>query len=1058
MTILCLKVDNEELENWQLDKIYKQVYHKAVHKKQQAKKTKAKIREKILRVIIETLSAEKASAILQLVKVKPGKEVHDQLTKLALKRPDVKAGVLKQVLETEQQQQQQQEASLCDPGQESSVEDTAEQTLLEDLRNAEGDEMGQSNVSQEESVILMSPAREGDNAPFNMTVLSDERLEEYYRSFGGRSKNPRRAAMERFVQLRVVDQLVNNLPDYALTSLVHDHNIELERPGRARAAVKKIAMDNSLVLAALVDLNQNMPPHDFDRTLKKTHEKSLARLVAIRTRRVKDLREGEDFHLLPNGTPRNPILETGKQMDKTLAAIKFVQCKICLESTLNTDCARDTCERCLKERPVDDMPYTFSPENNMFPGPVPPELACLNSLEQRAISLQRTDQTIMKMKGGGTKQVGHSITFNQDTPHFVQKLPRLPPDLGVIQLVTPYRKLEMTVNRFNLENAIKWLQKNNPFYQKYCDLSYENLSHYPTDGSPVVGIPTIVVDDEPEAETELRDPIDNDDHGAAEVGHGEFFQSAVNQAVPVESTDNRISAALRSSRQACQQAQPPLTDEDQVEEMVTLNFPERGTTPVSEFTPGFFTMNYPHLFPTGAGDITLPRAGKEPKFKDWLNHLIWLPEADGSANRFAKNFFFVFHGVNMHQRRQMMGIGTIMADRVLQGKTPEEFRVLAADPDSNTLKCMSHISSTVAGSNAHIKSLRKTAIAAERAIRIVSNNTQRYNLFLTFSFPDNHMEQLHKLLPGHAEYLGKTVVPEMLDGMNPLLFISKKNDYLLRQKAINENGHIVNAFIHRKLDLLFKEVLTQHVGVLDYMIRSEFQSRSAIHFHCLARCQGVSLAELETAFTKYVDIKELRANMLDLNCTESEIKKTINDYKKEGYKLVDDDDIVADFQAKQDKVLHFATKMMGISAVNPETDPMNLAPPEGFNPHPPPTNALRTTISAVERDPNVSLDSDYRDLFQRVMLHTCRSGYCWKSSEKDKQRQFCRFRYPMSLCGYSEMQDRTVEQMTPKGLKKIHLIKRDTDKAPEGAIFMAGALKYLRNHPRSVEAIPEFLR
>ena len=190
-----LKVDEEELENWQLDKMYKQVYHKAVHKKQQAKKTKAKIREKILRVLIETMSAGKVSDILQLAKVKPGKEVHDQLTKLALKRPDVKAGVLKQVLETEQQQ----EASLCDVGQESNDEDTAEQTVLEDLRNAEGDEMGQSNVSQEESVILMSPAREGDNAPFNMTVLSDERLEEYYRSFGGRGKNPRRPAMERFV-------------------------------------------------------------------------------------------------------------------------------------------------------------------------------------------------------------------------------------------------------------------------------------------------------------------------------------------------------------------------------------------------------------------------------------------------------------------------------------------------------------------------------------------------------------------------------------------------------------------------------------------------------------------------------------------------------------------------------------------------------------------------------------------------------------------------------------------------------------------------------------------
>ena len=110
----------------------------------------------------------------------------------------------------------------------------------------------------------------------------------------------------------------------------------------------------------------------------------------------------------------------------------------------------------------------------------------------------------------------------------------------------------------------------------------------------------------------------------------------------------------------------------------------------------------------------------------------------------------------------------------------------------------------------------KMLTLGESFSKSLSGKENGYNHFLTFSFPDNHMEQLHKLLPGHAEYLGKTVVPEMLDGMNPLLFISKKNDYLLRQKAINENGHIVNAFIHRKLDLLFKEVLTQHVGVLEH--------------------------------------------------------------------------------------------------------------------------------------------------------------------------------------------------------------------------------------------------
>lgn len=1042
------KVDNEELDQWEAEKIYKELYKVGVHKSTKKPKVLGKVRHKIVQELVCTLSADLVTDILQQSRGRPGDLVHTQLIKLALKKKEV-LQLVKQVV-TEVQQE-----TVHAQQQEPSDQDRAEETVLEELRQAEGEEMGLGNVSQEESVILMSPS-DGVNSRSTLEQLPDDQLEEYYRSLGGVAKKPRRANMEQFVHLRLVDRLVKGLPEYVLTSLVLDHNIEVERPGRTITAIKKKALDDRLFLATLVALTNDTPPHDFNRTHKPTIDRSFARLVDIRTKRNNDLKQGV-FKLLPNGTPRNPILETGKKMEKKLEALKFVQCKICFESRLNIDPESRTCKRCLNERPDKDFPYTFSPDNNMFPGPLPPPLKGLTMVEQKAISPFRTEMTIIKMKGGGTKHKGHSISFTQNVSKFARKLPRLPDDLGIVNLKTPFRDLELKANKFKMMNAIRWLCDNNPIYREHCELSLENCEHYPADGSPVLGIP-IIEDNNPEnsTETEEQEPTDIDDHGAPEEGHGDFFESAVNQAVPVEPTDSRICDALQTRRPTGEQDQLPLTEDDVEMDTVTLDFPERGQTPMSEFSRGYFTLNYPYLFPTGAGDITLDRDGKQPKLKDWIEHLIWLPEVDGSSNRFASNFFFIFHTVNIVQRRQMMGIGTIMADRVLQDKTPDEFRALATDPDSNILKCMSHISSTVAGSNAHMKGLRKTAIAAERAIRIVSNNKERFNVFITLSYPDNHLEHLHRLLPGHEQYLGKTVVPEMLEGLNPLLFIDKSTDYLLRQKAINENGHIVNDFIHRRLDMLMKEILTQHLGVLDIMVRSEFQSRSAIHFHCLARCPGVSQAELETAFQKYVDVNQLRTDMSE--SPEEDIKATLDAYRKEGYKMVHDEAIVADIKTKQESVLHFATNVMGISAVNPEDDPFKLAPPEGFNPHPPPTNALRTTLCAVERDPNVSFDSDYRDIFQRVMLHTCRPGYCWKLNERDKDKQKCRFRYPMSLCGYSEMQDRSVEHMTPKGLKKINLIRRNTDAVPDSAIFNAGNLVFIRNHPRTVEAIPELLR
>ena len=104
---------------------------------------------------------------------------------------------------------------------------------------------------------------------------------------------------------------------------------------------------------------------------------------------------------------------------------------------------------------------------------------------------------------------------------------------------------------------------------------------------------------------------------------------------------------------------------------------------------------------------------------------------------------------------------------------------------------------------------------------------ETFNLFLTLSFPDLHEPELHRLLPGHEEYLGKTVVNSLADipmGSDPANYIDSATDNLLRSEAVAKNGDICSDYLHKKLWLFYKNVLVP-MGVIDYIIRVEFQYR-----------------------------------------------------------------------------------------------------------------------------------------------------------------------------------------------------------------------------------------
>ena len=117
-----------------------------------------------------------------------------------------------------------------------------------------------------------------------------------------------------------------------------------------------------------------------------------------------------------------------------------------------------------------------------------------------------------------------------------------------------------------------------------------------------------------------------------------------------------------------------------------------------------------------------------------------------------------------------------------------------------------------------------------------------------------HMPALHRLLPGSEQYMGKKLVKSMDDvpeGADPSEYITKADDFRLRKKSLEENGHIVNYFANKRLQLLMKYVLQETLGMDFYFIRNEYQSRGSLHWHIVAHVPGLEAPILKEALGKY---------------------------------------------------------------------------------------------------------------------------------------------------------------------------------------------------------------
>ncbi|KAE8744174.1 hypothetical protein FOCC_FOCC009182 [Frankliniella occidentalis] len=132
-----------------------------------------------------------------------------------------------------------------------------------------------------------------------------------------------------------------------------------------------------------------------------------------------------------------------------------------------------------------DVCNSLSRENNMDPGEMPDILKGLSYVEEQLIARIHPVVSLYKIKGQQMAYSGNVINFPQNVKAFAKVLPHKVSDLA--NIITVRTSNAMTPKEFHVRGskvleALKWLQKNNKYYQD-IEISLENVSSLPVDGN-----------------------------------------------------------------------------------------------------------------------------------------------------------------------------------------------------------------------------------------------------------------------------------------------------------------------------------------------------------------------------------------------------------------------------------------------------------------------------------------------------------------------------------------------------------------------------------------------
>ena len=752
-----------------------------------------------------------------------------------------------------------------------------------------------------------------------------------------------------------------------------------------------------------------------------------------------------DFSL--HGLPYNPIFEGILKMDAEMNGIEMPHCKHCDELKFDVKLTGKTgrCPQCQKESQNHRTPglvRKFSMENGMHCTDVPAELTNLTPVEQSAIQRAFVVMKIYRLNQGATFLKGHCLTVMQDLEEFAKRLPPRPANLPMVFLIGPGQRIPLTANANKILAALQWLIKHHPYYMD-VEIDFEALRSYPQNDTDFVqGLSSI----ESETIGQQRDPA------VVYTEEESDGPDVVYTALPVSLPKTTVKEEIRRV----------ILDEPE-KDMPKVEWPKKVGGPLNRNTKGFLSMAYPWLFPYGKPDLEEDRPGDKPKLLEFVRHTLC-----HASHRFAHDPRYLLHTNNEYQRGELMSKSNCFAKYSCKDITVQTLKEQVAEGNLSTFRSLLYFTRSIVGSRQFFKYEAKKAMSFVNWVHIMSDMKETFNLFLTLSIADLHEPGLHRLLPGHELYLNKKVVnslDQIPAGSDPSEYILSSQDYRLRTEAVAKNGHIVCQYVNKKLWSFFEHVL-EPLGVVDYIVRVEFQYRSSEHFHMVLRLlDGASVDAVHEAFS----------------ASEFEV---LDQEKYDGLPPEKQASVMeahARAEASRQYMADFSTFRLGQTAIHPEPNPTQWPPPEGLNREKPRVNCVRRQFSDVVAAPtekipfqvggndddaveeNSDTDNvlfqegnilddeatadrilrDYILLANRVQLHKC-CRYCLKIVVG--MIAMCKFHYPKDLKGFDA-------EMVESLCNAVH---NKMEEHP-GAEFEGNELFLARNHPRLVITIQEFL-
>ncbi|KAJ2912290.1 hypothetical protein MD484_g8126, partial [Candolleomyces efflorescens] len=320
--------------------------------------------------------------------------------------------------------------------------------------------------------------------------------------------------------------------------------------------------------------------------------------------------------------------------------------------------ALDLCHTCHSSLSRNALPR-LALANDLYQGPIPPELAELSTLEQTLIARGRAKCTIVQLKSEGSGELspmnqrglrGNVIMFPQHPEMLPPLLP--PPMQDIIEHICvvfigsklPTREWfakyasPLLVRPSRIRAALVWLKAHNPLYHD-VKLNQECLDQMPSDGTMLpFHIEHIDSSFQIDVATSRYDPSFPPPSSTGTTSSAQNpipFQALVVTNIDQNASSRELRAAAlrhvyqdRRSFLAVPHDNGPLSDYDNT---------------------SLFPSIYPTLFPFGVAGFEEPSRRLPVSLKCHIKHLLSLADT-----RFQDHPSFMFAAFNVLQRRQML--------------------------------------------------------------------------------------------------------------------------------------------------------------------------------------------------------------------------------------------------------------------------------------------------------------------------------------------------------------------------------------------------------------------